>query len=48
MATAPSTLVGHAADSPAPLLMPSPANGHDAEILAVSDPDLGYDAEGFP
>jgi hypothetical protein len=30
------------------LFQPSPATGHDAEILAVSDQDLGYDAETLP
>jgi hypothetical protein len=41
-------LVGHAADSPEPLLRPSPATGHAAEILDVYDPDVGYDAAKFP
>jgi hypothetical protein len=48
VATASLMLVRNSADSPAPLLRPSPANGHDAEILDVSDPDLGYDAETCP
>jgi hypothetical protein len=38
----------NSADSPEPILRPSPAAGHDAEMLEVSDPDLGYDAEKFP
>jgi hypothetical protein len=42
------TLVGHSTDSPEPLLRLSPATGHDAEMLDVEDPDLGYDAETFP
>jgi len=32
------TPVGNSADSPEPLLRPSPAIGHDAEILDVYDP----------
>ncbi len=47
MATTPFTLVGNSADSPEPILRPSPASGHDAEILDVEDPYLGYDAEKF-
>jgi hypothetical protein len=31
----PLTLVGNSADSPEPLLRPSPATGHEAEILDV-------------
>ena len=42
------TLVGNSGDSPAPLLRPSPATGHVAEILNASDPDLGYDAAKWP
>jgi hypothetical protein len=42
------TLVEHAADSPEPLLRLLPATGHHAEMLDVSDPDLGYNAETFP
>jgi hypothetical protein len=38
----------NATDAPEPLLRPSPATDHDAEILDVEDPDLGYDAENFP
>jgi hypothetical protein len=41
------TLVGHSAASPEPLLRPSSATGHDAEILDVDDPQLGYDAAKF-
>jgi hypothetical protein len=48
MAMTSFMLVGNAADSPAPLLRPSPATDHDAEMLGVEDPDLGYDAEKFP
>jgi hypothetical protein len=40
-------LVGHVADSPEPLLRLSPARGHAADILDVSDPDVGYDAAKF-
>jgi hypothetical protein len=40
--------VGSEADSLAPLLRPSPATGHAAEILDVENPYLGYDAENFP
>jgi hypothetical protein len=36
------TAVGHAADSPAPLLRPSAATGQDADMRDVEDPDLGY------
>ena len=42
------TPMGNSADSPELILRPSPATGHDAEILDVDDPDLGYDAETFP
>ena len=42
------TSVGNSADWPEPLLRPSPATGHAAEILDVYNPDLGYDAEKFP
>jgi hypothetical protein len=48
MANTSFTSVGNCADSPEPLLRPSPAMGHDAEILGVCDPDLGYDAEKVP
>jgi hypothetical protein len=41
------TPVGISAGSPEPSLRPSPATGHNAEILGVYDPDLGYDAEIF-
>jgi hypothetical protein len=44
----PLTLVGNSADSPALFLRLSPATGHAAAILDVSDPYLGYDAEKFP
>jgi len=40
-------LVGKSADSPDPLLRPSPATGHDTDMLEVDDPDLGYDAGKF-
>ena len=39
------TLVGNSADSPEPLLRPSPATGHEAEILDVSDPCRPYSTE---
>jgi hypothetical protein len=48
MAITSFTLVGHSADSPEPLLRPSLATGHEAEILDVEDQYLGYDAETFP
>jgi hypothetical protein len=40
--------MGSDAGSPEPILRLLPATGHDAEILDVNDPDLGYDAETFP
>lgn len=48
MATTFFTSVGNSAGSPEPILRLSPATGHDAEILEVYDPDVGYDAEKFP
>jgi hypothetical protein len=42
------TSVGSQADSPAPIRRPSPATGHEAEILDVDNPYLSYDAETFP
>jgi hypothetical protein len=48
MATTSCTPVGNCPDSPEPILRRSPATGHDAEILDVDDPDLGYDAEPYP
>jgi hypothetical protein len=48
MAKTSFTSVGSLADSPAPLLRPSPATGYAAEILDVDDPDLGYDADPCP
>jgi hypothetical protein len=48
MATTSLTPVGNSADSPAAIQRPSPATGHEAEMLEVEDPDLGYDAENFP
>jgi hypothetical protein len=42
------TLVGNSADSPEHILRLSPATDHNAEILDVYDPYLGYDAETFP
>ena len=47
MSTTPLTLVGYAADALAPLLTPSPTASHEAKILDVYAPDLGYDAEKF-
>jgi hypothetical protein len=41
-------LVGNEADSPEPFLRPLPAAGDEANILGVSDPSLGYDAEDVP
>ena len=48
MAMTSCTPVGNCPDSPEPILRRSPATGHDAEILDVDDPDLGYDAEPYP
>jgi hypothetical protein len=48
MANTSFTSVGNSADSPQPLLKPSPATGHHAEMLDVYDPDVGYDAETYP
>jgi hypothetical protein len=42
------TPVGNGADFPEPLLRPSLATGHGAEMLDVSDPYVGYEAEAFP
>jgi len=42
------TLVGNSAGSPEPILRPSPAIGHDTEILEIKDPYVGYNAEAFP
>jgi hypothetical protein len=42
------TSVGNSADSPEPILRPSPATGHDAEILDAYDAYVGYDAEICP
>jgi hypothetical protein len=39
--------VGRDAGSPAPIRRPSPATGHEAEILDGYGPYLGYDAETF-
>jgi hypothetical protein len=47
MATISLTPVGHGADVPQPLLRPSPATGHEAEISDVDDPGVGYDTENF-
>jgi hypothetical protein len=41
MATTPLTSVGNSADSPEPILRPSPATGPEADMLDVEDPDLG-------
>jgi hypothetical protein len=43
MATTSVTLVGHAADSAAPIQKPSPATGHDLDIRQGDDPS-GCDA----
>jgi hypothetical protein len=47
MATTSLMSVGNAAESPEPILRPSPATGYHADILDVYDPDLGYDTENF-
>jgi hypothetical protein len=48
MATTSLTSAGSDAGAPDPILRPSPATGHAAEILDVEDPYVGYDAETFP
>jgi hypothetical protein len=47
MARTSLTSVGSNADSAEPLLRPLPAIGHDAKILAVSEPSFGYDVETY-
>jgi hypothetical protein len=42
------TSVGNSADLPTPLLRLSPATGHVTDILDLSDPGLGYDANTCP
>ena len=48
MTTTSLTSVGSDAGSPKLIRGPSPATGHEADILDINDPDLGYDAEKFP
>jgi hypothetical protein len=48
IATASLTPGGHGADAPEPILRPSPATGHEADILDAEDPCLGYDADTVP
>jgi len=48
MAMASLTLMGNSADSPAPLLRPSPARDHDADMRDIEDPDSGDDTETRP
>jgi hypothetical protein len=48
MATTSLTSVGNDTGSLEPIRRPSLATGHEAEILDVYDPHLGYDAEKFP
>jgi hypothetical protein len=48
MAATSFTSVASDAGSPEPIRGPSPAPGHEAEILDVSDPYLSYNAEKFP
>jgi hypothetical protein len=48
MATISLTPVGHGADVPEPILRPSPATGHEADILDAEDPCVGYDADTVP
>ena len=48
MARIALTAVGSDAGSPAPIRRPSPATGHEADMLDVSDPSWGYDAETCP
>jgi hypothetical protein len=42
------TSVGNSAGSPEPIVRPSLATGHDAEILDLYDPHVGYDADTCP
>jgi hypothetical protein len=39
------TPVGNSADSPQPILRPSPVTGLDPNIVDVEKPYVGYDAE---
>lgn len=39
---------GNCPDSPEPILRPSPATGHEAEMLEQEDLDSGYDAATRP
>lgn len=48
MATTSLTSVGNSAGSPDLIVRPSPATGHEADMLGVEDSDLVYDAETFP
>jgi hypothetical protein len=48
MAATSVTLVGSEASAPEPILRPSPATSHDAEMLDVEDPYLSYDPDTFP
>jgi hypothetical protein len=48
MTTTSLTSVGSDAGSPKLIRGPSPATGHEADILDVYGPYLGYDAETFP
>jgi hypothetical protein len=45
MAKASFTPVGNSADSPQPILRPSPVTGLDPNIVDVEKPYVGYDAE---
>jgi hypothetical protein len=42
------TSVRNSAGSPEPIVRPSLASGHDADILSLYDPHLGYDADISP
>jgi hypothetical protein len=48
MAMTSLTLVGNSADSPEAIRRPSPATGHEAEMLDAEHPYLSYDAETLP
>ena len=48
MARTSFTPVGNSADSPQPILRPSPVTGLDPHIFDVEKPYVGYDAETCP
>jgi len=48
MTTTTLTSVGSDTSALEPIRRPLPTTGHEAEILDVDDPYLGYDAKKFP